>query len=127
MAKPSLKNKLSADKIEEANRLLVAQNTPVKPSPTEGGVSETPMAKVKETKPAVQKTIKKTATKTPVKTVRKNVEPPFIEKRLVRVTIDIPEDVHEKLKIKMILTKQTIKEYILNFIERDISKSDFKF
>jgi hypothetical protein len=55
------------------------------------------------------------------------MEPPFIEKRLVRVTIDIPEDVHEKLKIKMILTKQTIKEYILNFIERDISKSDFKF
>jgi hypothetical protein len=123
MAKPSLKNKLSADKIEEANRLLVAQNT----ASTEGGVSKPATPKMKEVKPVLPKTEKKMSAKAPVKAAKKPIVKGNTEKRLVRVTIDIPEDVHEKLKIKMILTKQTIKDYILNFLERDISKSDLRF
>ena len=60
---------------------------------------------------------------TPQKTVIAEPQP----MRLVRVTVDVPEDLHEKLKIKMILSKQTIKDYLLNFIEKDLAKTDFKF
>ena len=47
--------------------------------------------------------------------------------RLVRVTIDIPEDLHEKMKIKMILTKQTMKDYLLDFIRSDVGNSNFGY
>jgi predicted DNA-binding protein (UPF0251 family) len=47
--------------------------------------------------------------------------------RLVRVTIDIPEALHEKMKIKMILTKQTMKDYLLDFIRKDVGNTNFGF
>ena len=47
--------------------------------------------------------------------------------RLVRVTIDIPEDLHEKMKIKMILTKQTMKDYLLDFIRKDVGNANFGY
>ena len=132
MKKPSLKNKLTADKIEEANRLLsaqnpVSQNIPKKSIDTEG------VARVQKEETAKSITKEKTVKKpeapqskpkqAPQKTVIAEPQP----MRLVRVTVDVPEDLHEKLKIKMILSKQTIKDYLLNFIEKDLAKSDFKF
>ena len=132
MKKPSLKNKLTADKIEEANRLLsaqssVSQNIPKKSIDTEG------VARVQKEETAKSITKEKTVKKPeapqskpkqpPQKTVIAEPQP----MRLVRVTVDVPEDLHEKLKIKMILSKQTIKDYLLNFIEKDLAKSDFKF
>lgn len=132
MKKPSLKNKLTADKIEEANRLLsaqnpVSQNISQKSQNTEGVA---PVQKIETAKPTTkEKTVKKPVAphskpkQTPQKTVIAEPQPI----RLVRVTVDVPEDLHEKLKIKMILSKQTIKDYLLNFIEKDLAKSDFKF
>ena len=132
MKKPSLKNKLTADKIEEANRLLsaqnpVSQNISQKSQNTEGVA---PVQKIETAKPTTkEKTVKKPVAphskpkQTPQKTVIAEPQP----MRLVRVTVDVPEDLHEKLKIKMILSKQTIKDYLLNFIEKDLAKSDFKF
>ena len=132
MKKPSLKNKLTADKIEEANRLLsaqssISQNVAKKSIDTEGVA---PMQKIETTKPtSKEKSVKKPeapkskSKQIPKKTVIAEPQP----MRLVRVTVDVPEDLHEKLKIKMILSKQTIKDYLLNFIEKDLAKSDFKF
>ena len=132
MKKPSLKNKLTADKIEEANRLLsaqspVSQNVAKKSVNTEG---VTPVQKIETDKPTTkEKSVEKPETfqskskQTPQKSVIAEPQP----MRLVRVTVDVPEDLHEKLKIKMILSKQTIKDYLLNFIEKDLAKTDFKF
>ena len=132
MKKPSLKNKLTADKIEEANRLLsaqshVAQNIPKKSIDTEG------VARVQKEEIAKPQTKEKTVKKSeapqskPKQALQKTVIAEPQPMRLVRVTVDVPEDLHEKLKIKMILSKQTIKDYLLNFIEKDLAKSDFKF
>lgn len=134
MKKPSMKNKLTADKIEEANRLLAAQNK------TESSKSEIKnIASIntleKETPPAeksvvepVTSVIKTETNKPKAKTTAKQaVIKNTKEMRQVRVTIDVPEDLHEKLKIKMILSKQTIKDYLLNFIEKDLGKMDYKF
>lgn len=134
MKKPSMKNKLTADKIEEANRLLATQNK------TESSKSEIKnIASIntleKETPPAeksvvepVTSVIKTETNKPKAKTTAKQaVIKNTKEMRQVRVTIDVPEDLHEKLKIKMILSKQTIKDYLLNFIEKDLGKMDYKF
>lgn len=136
MKKPSLKSKLTADKIEEANRLLSEQikasNQSMEISPVSEGVikpsnsesievSEKVVEKVPKTspqaeaKPKTKATYKQTAVREPK------------EIKYVRVTIDVPEDLHEKLKIKMILSKQTIKDYLLSFIEKDLGKIDYKF
>ena len=136
MKKPSLKNKLTADKIEEANRLLsaqnpgsqnVTQNVTQKSVDTEGVA---PIQKAETAKPAnKEKSVKKPVASPlkPKQTPKKSVIAEPQPMRLVRVTVDVPEDLHEKLKIKMILSKQTIKDYLLNFIEKDLAKSDFKF
>ncbi len=132
MKKPSLKNKLTADKIEEANRLLsaqspVSQNVTQKNANTEG---VSPVQKIGTAKPVAKgKTAKKpeTAQSKPKQMPKKTVIAESQPMRLVRVTVDVPEDLHEKLKIKMILSKQTIKDYLLNFIEKDLAKSDFRF
>ncbi len=132
MKKPSLKNKLTADKIEEANRLLsaqspVSQNITQKNVDTEGVL---PVQKIETTKPAIkEKSVKKpeASQSKPKQTSQKTIIAEPQPMRLVRVTVDVPENLHEKLKIKMILSKQTIKDYLLNFIEKDLAKSDFKF
>ena len=132
MKKPSLKNKLTADKIEEANRLLsaqnpVSQNIPKKSIDTEGVAR---VQKEETAKPTTKgKTVKKPEApqSKPKQAAQKTVIAEPQPMRLVRVTVDVPEDLHEKLKIKMILSKQTIKDYLLNFIEKDLAKSDFKF
>ena len=136
MKKPSLKNKLTADKIEEANRLLsaqspvsqnISQNISQKSQNTEGAA---PVQKIETAKPTTkEKTVKKPVApqSKPKQTSQKTVIAESQPMRLVRVTVDVPEDLHEKLKIKMILSKQTIKDYLLNFIEKDLAKSDFRF
>ena len=143
MKKPSLKNKLTADKIEEANRLLsaqssVSQNIPKKNIDTDERVSRLDALRqgvahvqnVETAKPITKgKTVKKP--EAPQSKPKQASQKTFIAEpqpmRLVRVTVDVPEDLHEKLKIKMILSKQTIKDYLLNFIEKDLAKSNFKF
>lgn len=151
--KPSIKNKLSADKIEEANRLLNETK------PTEEAVKPVVAAKkaveMVETVEKSQNTegvsnvgIEMSAVENApkplnqpsksVKTVAKTAEKPSRRSkiailaeaenlRLVRVTIDIPEDLHEKMKIKMILTKQTMKDYLLDFIRKDVGNANFGY
>lgn len=148
--KPSIKNKLSADKIEEANRLLnetKPTEEAVKPvvaakkavemlekSQNTEGVSnvEIELSAVENAPKPLNQPSKS------VKTVAKIAEKPSRRSkiailaeaenlRLVRVTIDIPEDLHEKMKIKMILTKQTMKDYLLDFIRKDVGNANFGY
>ena len=142
--KPSIKNKLSADKIEEANRLLNESKPtleavkpiaePAKPvevvakAPNTEGVGEKVaapkprvVAKVVEKKEPIQVAAKPSRrSKIAIQAEEQNL-------RLVRVTIDIPEDLHEKMKIKMILTKQTMKDYLLDFIRKDVGNANFGY
>lgn len=127
MKKPSLKDRLSASKIEEANRMLLENNR------VEEAAPEAPAAVVvAETKPVVKKTQKVAAEKPKIEAPkrsnsrRQSLTAKAAEAagtRLVRLTIDIPEDLHEELKIKMIRSRTTIKDYLLSFIERDVQKS----
>ena len=135
--KPSIKNKLSADKIEEANRLLNESKAPIevakpaieptKPLNTEGG-GEKSVAPKPKAAPKVQE--KKEPIKVEAKPSRRSkiaIQAEEENLRLVRVTIDIPEDLHEKMKIKMILTKQTMKDYLLDFIRKDVGNANFGY
>lgn len=157
--KPSLKNKLSADKIEEANRLLNESKAPIEVAksvveptkPVEMVVKpvetvEKPLSFSENTE-GVEEKVVASKSKTVAKSVTKSVEkkePIKVETRssrrskiaiqaeeenlrLVRVTIDIPEDLHEKMKIKMILTKQTMKDYLLDFIRKDVGNANFGY
>jgi hypothetical protein len=149
--KPSIKNKFTADKIEQANRELnekkpiaevakpaiepkKAAETAKKAIYTEGSRDnreESPKMNV-ESKPKVEaKTVvPKTVARVGEKPSRRSKIAILAEEenlRLVRVTIDIPEDLHEKMKIKMILTKQTMKDYLLDFIRSDVGNSNFGY
>ena len=142
--KPSLKSKLSADKIEEANRLLNESKAPIevaKPviepakrletvvkSQNTEGVGE----KVAAPKPKIAPKVadKKEPIQVAAKPSRRSkiaIQAEAENLRLVRVTIDIPEDLHEKMKIKMILTRQTMKDYLLDFIRKDVGNTNFGY
>ena len=49
--------------------------------------------------------------------------PPPEKVKLVRMTIDTPEEMHKKLKIKTIERGMSIRDYILKLIEEDLKKS----
>jgi hypothetical protein len=142
--KPSIKNKFTADKIEQANRELnekkpiaevakpaiepkKAAETAKKAIYTEGSpkMNVEPKAKV-EAKAVAPKTVARVGEK-PSRRSKIAILAEEENLRLVRVTIDIPEDLHEKMKIKMILTKQTMKDYLLDFIRSDVGNSNFGY
>ncbi len=140
--KPSIKNKLSADKIEAANRELnESKPTSVSAKPiieakkgvetVKKGVYTEGVKDVGIGMSDVEKTSKSDITiPKPNKPSRRSKIAILAEEenlRLVRVTIDIPEDLHEKMKIKMILTKQTMKDYLLDFIRKDVGNTNFGY
>ncbi|MEM1322156.1 MAG: hypothetical protein AAGG75_17985 [Bacteroidota bacterium] len=49
--------------------------------------------------------------------------PPPEKVKLVRMTIDTPEEMHKKLKIKTIERGLSIRDYVLKLIEADLKKS----
>ncbi|MEM6967150.1 MAG: hypothetical protein AAF573_20475 [Bacteroidota bacterium] len=59
----------------------------------------------------------RSATKPSRKKATKIVKP-----RIVRMTIDTPEDIHLQLKIKSIQSRMTMKDYVLRLIEKDLKK-----
>ena len=151
--KPSIKNKLSADKIEAANRELnepkptVASEkavvivepqkvveTTTKPQNTEGvndvGIGMSDVGTKTKSQPKAEIPTPKSnrvGEKSSTRRSKIGIQAEAENLRLVRVTIDIPEDLHEKMKIKMILTKQTMKDYLLDFIRKDVGNTNFGF
>lgn len=51
----------------------------------------------------------------------KKASPPPKE-RMVRMTIDTPEEMHLRLKIKSIQARTSMRDYVLNLIEKDLKK-----
>lgn len=56
------------------------------------------------------------------KTIEKAIKPPAKEQKikLVRMTIDTPEDMHKKLKIKSIEKGISLRDYILRLITKEL-------
>ncbi len=45
-----------------------------------------------------------------------------IKERMVRMTIDTPEEMHLQLKIKSIQARTSMRDYVLKLIEKDLKK-----
>ena len=129
-----MKDKFSAEKIEEANRLLnqsaatsekpqtsdkmpeleaeKIESTPIKPISTENTEGVQPPIIAPRNTPKVEKI--KSAKPNNIKGDGSN------SRGIVRITVDMPVELHEKFKIKMILSKQTMKDYLIDFIKKDL-------
>lgn len=59
--------------------------------------------------------------KEPSKPKSRKVTKP-IKERMVRMTIDTPEEMHLQLKIKSIQARTSMREYVLKLIEKDLKK-----
>ena len=70
----------------------------------------TPSSKAAQPKPAEELTSKPR-------------KPKVVEKgRMVRMTIDTPEELHLQLKIKSIQSRMSMRDYVLKLIEKDLKK-----
>ena len=49
-------------------------------------------------------------------------EAPVEKGRMVRMTIDTPEEMHLQLKIKSIQSRMSMRDYVLRLIEKDLKK-----
>ena len=65
------------------------------------------------------KPIKEKATPSPKSSKAKPKEE---KQRMVRMTIDTPEEMHLRLKIKSIQARTSMREYVLKLIEKDLKK-----
>ena len=54
------------------------------------------------------------------KAAKKETKP--VKGRMVRMTIDTPEEMHLQLKIKSIQTRMSMRDYVLRLIEKDLKK-----
>jgi len=57
---------------------------------------------------------------TPKPKTKKVAKP--IKERMVRMTIDTPEEMHLQLKIKSIQARTSMRDYVLKLIEKDLKK-----
>lgn len=71
---------------------------------------------VKEAPPKVEKA------KTAIKPVKAKKISPKEKGRIVRMTIDTPEEVHLQLKIKSIQARMSMRDYVLRLIDKDLKK-----
>ncbi|MFK8009473.1 MAG: hypothetical protein AB8H03_24135 [Saprospiraceae bacterium] len=58
--------------------------------------------------------------KAKAKVAKKETKP--AKGRMVRMTIDTPEEMHLQLKIKSIQTRMSMRDYVLRLIEKDLKK-----
>ena len=57
---------------------------------------------------------------TPKPKAKKAAKP--VKERMVRMTIDTPEELHLQLKIKSIQARTSMRDYVLKLIEKDLKK-----
>lgn len=112
MKKPSLKDKLlSAASIEAAHQKLV-QNTPAPPKPV---TEPQPLPEPEIPTPTRQAVERNTRPST------RNTASNYAE-RNVRITVDMPESLHDRVKLHTVLQKQSIRDFILNLVERELTR-----
>ena len=75
-----------------------------------------------ENKKAVEKTETIKETKETKATPKPKKAKPVEKGRMVRMTIDTPEEMHLQLKIKSIQTRMSMRDYVLRLIEKDLKK-----
>lgn len=127
MKKPSLKDKLlSAATVEEAHRKLTQANAPagtpqiaaIPPLETPG---PQPHQEPKIPEKAL-KTVPAQAERAAIPARRGNREASAYPERNIRITVDVPESLHERMKLHTVLQKQSIRDFILTLVEREIAR-----
>jgi hypothetical protein len=122
----------NVDAIEEMTRMIhtkkvedAALTKSIAPEPIINTVKEKAKTKA-EIKPKVAKTVVAKATmpaEAPVANKRgRKPNPPATDERMVRVSVDLPESVFIKLKIKVIQEKTDMKTWAWRLIEKELSK-----
>ena len=89
-----------------------------------------PKAKIKETEAKIETPIIKETPKVPTQTISRaasKAKPkPVPEKvKLVRMTIDTPDQMHKQLKVKSVMAGISMRNYILKLIEKDLKKGGY--
>ncbi len=117
MKKPSLKDKLlSASSIEEAHRKLTQPTSHPVPAPAETAQPPEPEAKKTPEKPPIYQS----RNAAPRRGARNTAE--AYPERNIRITIDMPETLHERVKLHTVLQKQSIREFVLTLVERELAR-----
>ena len=117
-------NVSSTLKKKEAPAVELAKPIPLKK--TEKNLEEVKEAVEEIHEPVVQPTpapeiAKPAPTKTRAKrTAKKSV--PETPQKLVRLTIDTPEEMHKQLKVKAVLSGISMRDFILKLIEKELKK-----
>lgn len=129
MAKSLLSGKLGKDKLQTSTltpEQVEAMHNAMTATPTAPSVA-TPTITNITTKPkaTAPKNIS-TPTETPKKAVAKKeivaevTENPIVNEVITRLSIDVPKDIHKKMKLKVIDTEQSIRDYVINLIKKDL-------
>ena len=119
--KPSLKDKvLTADKIEAAYEFL---NKKTESEPTVEAAQEIQQKAELQMVPT-KKTPKPKAKQNTKRTIKTEHAEPILESQEpnVRVTVDMPAQLHEDMKIMTIRRRETIRSFILKLIEKEVAK-----
>lgn len=121
----TLKKNTKAEEVKLAPKIPLKKSTK-DPEEVKTKVDEIHSDEVKTT--TVKKEIAKTPTvkatpAEPTTPAPKPRKPKVVEKgRMVRMTIDTPEEMHLQLKIKSIQTRMSMRDYVLKLIEKDLKK-----
>ena len=113
----------SVDAIEEMTRMVHAKKeepAPAAPAPIVEEVVPAPVKKEKVEKTPVPK-VEKVVEPEPSKRGRKP-SPPASDERMIRVSVDLPESVFIKLKVKVIQEKTDMKTWAWRLIEKELGK-----
>jgi len=132
MAKKKFNISSTLKKNNKAEEVKLAPKTPLKKTVKDPEVIKTKVDEIHgktidkvevETTPAAEidsPTIEAPKPKAKPKATKKEAS---AEKgRMVRMTIDTPEEMHLQLKIKSIQTRMSMRDYVLRLIERDLKK-----
>ena len=105
-------------KAETTSPTVVAKTAAPTPVPTPEPAPTLPTTQLPSTQPPTSSTPKPVS---PPPSTLKAATKPAKPQKLVRVTIDTPQDVHIALKIKAIREGITLRQYILRLIDQDLN------
>ena len=103
---------------EKVDSLHSAEITPVQKLTTE--VAATPEKVVAQVAIPVEEEKIKPNSRT--RYSKKEQEKPVESEKLVRLTIDTPAEMHTKLKVKSVLSGISMRDYILQLLEKELKK-----
>jgi hypothetical protein len=118
---------MSVDSIEEMTRMIHAKKEPIAEPASRVEVQQpkvevaaVPKVQKEKTVPVTKK-VDPTPVAEPAKRGRKP-SPPASDERMIRVSVDLPESVFIKLKIKVIQEKTDMKTFVWRLVEKEMNK-----